>query len=142
MPAQVRTLRRATVAVPQAEERTHLRVLPLSARHQEGHLVLPHQGSGGAGHREAGVRQAERHLQVAGGDQADCDAVRPGDDGHLEMMDGDFWAEASTAERYRLVELLVEGATLYTDHLTMEIKTEGVKSLMEEVENESNLNDN
>jgi hypothetical protein len=58
------------------------------------------------------------------------------------MMDGDFWAEASTAERYRLVELLVEGATLYTDHLTMEIKTEGVKSLMEEVENESNLNDN
>ena len=31
---------------------------------------------------------------------------------------------------------------LYTDHLTMEIKTEGVKSLMEEVENESNLNDN
>jgi hypothetical protein len=48
----------------------------------------------------------------------------------------------AASRRYRLVELLVEGATLYTDHLTMEIKTEGVKSLMEEVENESNLNDN
>ena len=56
----------------------------------------------------------------------------------LKTLDGDFWKEATSAECRRIVELLVAEAVLTTDRLVLELNTEGINSIMEEIENESN----
>ena len=48
----------------------------------------------------------------------------------------EFWNEISPGEYNRLVVLLVEKATVWQDRLELELKTSGVKSLMEELKNE------
>ena len=48
----------------------------------------------------------------------------------------EFWNEISPGEYNRLVILLVEKATACQDLLELELKTSGVKSLMEELKNE------
>lgn len=48
----------------------------------------------------------------------------------------EFWNEISPGEYNRLVILLVEKATVWQDRLELELKTSGVKSLMEELKNE------
>ena len=58
----------------------------------------------------------------------------------LPAFDGDFWQEATSAERRRMIELLVAEAVLYGDRLELELQCEGIKSIMEEIENESSQN--
>ena len=48
----------------------------------------------------------------------------------------EFWNEISPGEYNRLVILLVEKATVWQDRLELELKTSGVKSLMEKLKNE------
>ena len=49
----------------------------------------------------------------------------------------EFWQEATNGERRRLVELLVASVHLYVDRVEIEIRTEGVQSIMEEFEHEA-----
>lgn len=58
--------------------------------------------------------------------------------GVLKTLDEGFWKEATSAECRRIVELLVAEAVLTTDRLVLELNTEGINSIMEEIENESN----
>ena len=48
----------------------------------------------------------------------------------------EFWNEISPGEYNRLVILLVEKAIVWQDRLELELKTSGLKSLMEELKNE------
>ena len=48
----------------------------------------------------------------------------------------EFWNEISPGEYNRLVILLIEKAVVRQDRLELELKTSGVKSLMEKLENE------
>jgi hypothetical protein len=48
----------------------------------------------------------------------------------------EFWNEISPGEYNRLVTLLVKKATVWQDRLELELKTSGVKSLMEKLKNE------
>ena len=48
----------------------------------------------------------------------------------------EFWNEISPGEYNRLVILLVEKAIVWQDRLELELKTCGVKSLLEEFKNE------
>lgn len=56
----------------------------------------------------------------------------------MEMFDEEFWNEATSGERYKLFQLLLAKATFYTDKLELEIKADGLNSIMEELENECN----
>ena len=56
----------------------------------------------------------------------------------MEMFDEEFWNEATSGERYKLFQLLLAKATFYTDKLELEIKADGINSIMEELENECN----
>ena len=56
----------------------------------------------------------------------------------LPVFDGEFWREATSAETRRIIGLLVAGAAIYADRLELEIRSEGIKSIMEEIENENN----
>ena len=53
-----------------------------------------------------------------------------------QLLNGVFGNEISPGEYNRLVILLVEKATVWQDRLELELKTSGVKSLMEELKNE------
>ena len=53
---------------------------------------------------------------------------------------GDFWKAATNGELRRLVELLVASVRLYTDKLEIEIRTDGVQSIIKEIENEADNN--
>ena len=55
----------------------------------------------------------------------------------LGTLDDGFWREATSAERRRIVELLVAEAVLREDRLELVLQCEGIKSIMEEIENES-----
>ena len=48
----------------------------------------------------------------------------------------EFWNEISPGEYNRFVILLIEKAVVLQDRLELELKTSGVKSLMEELKNE------
>ncbi len=48
----------------------------------------------------------------------------------------EFWNELSPGEYNRMVQLLVEKAVVWEDRLEIELKTAGIKSLMEVIENE------
>ena len=50
----------------------------------------------------------------------------------LQIMESDFWSEISAGEYYRLVQLLVARAVVWEDHIDIEMKTEGIKSLIGE----------
>lgn len=55
-----------------------------------------------------------------------------------ELMDAcgsieTIWEELFPAERYKLAHILIDKITLYTDHLVMDIKTYGLKSLIKEL---------
>ena len=56
----------------------------------------------------------------------------------LPVFDGEFWREATSAETRRIIGLLVAGTAIYADRLELEIRSEGIKSIMEEIENENN----
>ena len=58
----------------------------------------------------------------------------------LRTLDDGFWQEATSAERRRIVELLVAEAVLREDRLELVLQCEGIKSILEENENESNQN--
>ena len=48
------------------------------------------------------------------------------------MFESDFWTEISAGEYNRLVQLLVARAVVWQDHIDIEMKTEGIKSLIGE----------
>ena len=53
-----------------------------------------------------------------------------------ECFREEFWNEISPGEYNRLLILLVEKAIVWEDRLELELKTCGVKSLLEEFKNE------
>ncbi len=77
----------------------------------------------------AALRAPEVVRRISENAEQSCRAI-------LEMFDGEFWKEATSAERHRIFQLLVARATLRTDRLDIEIRTEGVNGIMEEIENE------
>jgi site-specific DNA recombinase len=58
----------------------------------------------------------------------------------ITAIDGEFWREMSRGELRRFVELMVAGIQIYIDKLEIEIRTEGIKSIMEEIEHEADGN--
>ncbi|MBO4633647.1 MAG: recombinase family protein [Lentisphaeria bacterium] len=54
----------------------------------------------------------------------------------MEFFKEDFWNELTPGEYNRMVQLLVEKAVVWEDRLEIELKTAGIKSLMEVIENE------
>ena len=54
----------------------------------------------------------------------------------VECFREEFWNEISPGEYNRLLILLVEKAIVWEDRLELELKTCGVKSLLEEFKNE------
>ncbi len=51
----------------------------------------------------------------------------------LDTFQTDFWNAISPGEMNRLVTLLIEKAVVWEDHLELEMKTSGIKPLMEEL---------
>jgi site-specific DNA recombinase len=51
----------------------------------------------------------------------------------------DIWEELFPAERYKLAHLLIDRITLYTNHLVMDIKTYGLKSLIKELKTDESF---
>ena len=49
-----------------------------------------------------------------------------------QIFESDFWTEISAGEYNRLVQLLIEREVVWQDHIDIEIKTEGIKSLIGE----------
>ena len=47
---------------------------------------------------------------------------------------GAIWEELFPVERYRLAHLLFEKIQIFTDHMVIDIKTDGLKSLIKELE--------
>lgn len=56
----------------------------------------------------------------------------------MDLLNDTFWAELQPGEFNRLSQLLIEKATLRTDSLKMIIKTNGVNSIIEEMEHAEN----
>ena len=54
----------------------------------------------------------------------------------IECFQDTFWKEIMSDEYNRLVHLLVEEAVVWDDRLEIELKTAGIKSLMEVIEDE------
>ena len=54
----------------------------------------------------------------------------------LEFFKEEFWNELSPGEYNRMVHLLVEKAVVWKDRLEIEMKTDGIKSLVEVIANE------
>ena len=53
----------------------------------------------------------------------------------IECFDDEFWREISPGEYNRMLTLLVEKAVVWEDRLEIEIRTGGIKSLMEKFKN-------
>lgn len=53
----------------------------------------------------------------------------------IGMLDNEFWSELSPGEYNRLAQLLLEKAIITAEGLELEIKTAGIKSLMEDMKN-------
>ena len=54
----------------------------------------------------------------------------------MEFFKEKFWNELSPGEYNRIVHLLVEKAVVWEDRLEIELKTAGIRSLMEVIEHE------
>ena len=54
----------------------------------------------------------------------------------VEYFREEFWNEITPGEYNRLLLLLVEKAVVWEDKLELELKTNGIKSLIEEFKNE------
>ena len=54
----------------------------------------------------------------------------------MDFFKEDFWNELTPGEYNRIVHLLVEKAVVWDDRLEIELKTAGIKSLMEVIEDE------
>ena len=54
----------------------------------------------------------------------------------MEFFKEEFWNELTPGEYNRMVRLLVDKAVVWEDRLEIELKTAGIKSLMEVIENE------
>ena len=54
----------------------------------------------------------------------------------LEFFKEEFWNELSPGEYTRMVQLLVKQAVIWNDRLEIELRTAGVKSLVEVIANE------
>jgi site-specific DNA recombinase len=51
----------------------------------------------------------------------------------------DIWEELFPAERYKLAHQLIDKITLYTDHLVMDVKHHGLKSLIGELKTDQDI---
>jgi site-specific DNA recombinase len=60
--------------------------------------------------------------------------------GMADALGKPFWAAATSVEKRRLVELLVERIQLHEDRMDMELKAEGIMALKEQIDHE-NRND-
>jgi site-specific DNA recombinase len=60
--------------------------------------------------------------------------------GLADVLGRPFWNEATSVEKHRLVELLVERIRLYEDKMDLELKAEGIMAFKEEIDHE-NRND-
>ena len=70
---------------------------------------------------------------------ADCTYIFKAFFGNVEVVEcfrEEFWNEITPGEYNRLLLLLVEKAVVCEDKLELELKTSGIKSLMEEFKNE------
>ena len=54
----------------------------------------------------------------------------------MDFFKEEFWNEQTPGENNRLIQLLVEQAVVWEDRVEIELKTAGIKSLMEVIENE------
>ena len=54
----------------------------------------------------------------------------------LEFFKEQFWNELSPGEYNRMVQLLVDKAVVWKDRFEIELKTDGIKSLVEAIANE------
>ena len=54
----------------------------------------------------------------------------------MDFFKEDFWNELTPGEYNRIVRLLVEKAVVWEDRLGIELKTAGIRSLMEVIEHE------
>ena len=54
----------------------------------------------------------------------------------MDFFKEDFWNELTPGEYKRIVHLLVEKAVVWEDRLEIELKTAGIRSLMEVIEHE------
>ena len=54
----------------------------------------------------------------------------------LDFFGEEFWNELSPGEYNRMIQLLVKQAVIWNDRLEIELRTAGVKSLVEVIANE------
>lgn len=52
-------------------------------------------------------------------------------------LENGFWDKATSAEKRRLAELLIESVRLYPDKMELELKTAGIQAFKEQIENEN-----
>jgi len=70
---------------------------------------------------------------------ASCLAGMDGIDarGLADALGPPFWREATSVEKHRLAELLIERIRLYEDRMELELKAEGIKAFKEEIDHEN-----
>jgi len=68
-----------------------------------------------------------------------CLAGMDGIDTHglADALGPPFWQEATSVEKHRLAELLIERIRLYEDRMELELKAEGIKAFKEEIDHEN-----
>ena len=54
----------------------------------------------------------------------------------MEFFKEEFWNELTPGEYNRLIQLLIAKAVVWEDRLEIELKTAGIRSLMEVIEHE------
>ena len=90
-----------------------------------------------AGEVESVVREELKHLFLTDAFVAGI-AEKTGIRQHvvMDLLNQEFWEQLQMAEFQRLATLLIEKAILRTDSLELTIRTEGVKSIIEEFNHE------
>ena len=53
-----------------------------------------------------------------------------------DFFQNSFWSEITPGEENRLIRILVEKAVVWEDRLEIEIKTSGIRPLMEKLKND------
>lgn len=54
-----------------------------------------------------------------------------------EFITDEFWQEATTQEKRRICELLIQRVVLYEDKVELEIKAEGIRAFKEQIDHEN-----
>ena len=57
--------------------------------------------------------------------------------GLADVLGRPFWHEATSVEKHRLAELLIERIRLYEDKMDLELKAEGIRAFKEEIDHEN-----